>query len=56
MNGYWYVFILIDGVEKLVGSIEATSEGWDEMGCDLYARLYEAELITDPELLEAVPA
>ena len=56
MNGYWYVFILIDGVEKLVGSIEATSEGWDEMGCDLYARLYEAELITDPELLEAAEA
>ena len=55
--GWWHVFRTGPGGEQTyIGYLEATSEGWDEMGCDLYTRMHEADLIDDPELLEAAEA
>ena len=57
--GFWYVWKTpADSPKDLlyIGRIPATSEGWDEMGCDLYPRLFEAELIPDPEQMEAAEA
>lgn len=57
MNGFWYVFECTpDNGEMYRGRIDGTSDGWDEMGCDLYERLHEAELIPHPELMEAAEA
>jgi len=50
--GYWYVW----SGDHYIGAIQATSEKWEEMGCDLYPRLYEAELIPDIDQMEAAEA
>ena len=65
MNGFWYVWLFEshpsvavegDTQYQYVGRIEATSEGWEEMGCDLYPRLDEAGLIPDYNSIEAAEA
>jgi len=56
-RGWFNVFrIGSDGEELFIGRVEGTSLGWEEMGCDLYPRLFEAGLIDDPEEMEAAEA
>lgn len=54
MSGYWYAFKIDDqnGCHMYQGRVDGTSEGWEEMGCDLYPRLHEAKLIADPDNME----
>ena len=53
--GYWYVFRNDskdkEWIETLIGRVEATAEGWEEIGCDLYPRLHEAGLIPDHDTI-----